>query len=89
VTTPKMPADNYSYIEFDGSKWRFKGMRANIFDAILGLKERKEAPSVLAQNFNLPLAAVNEAIEFVETHPEAVTQHQLRMLKIANENSRR
>jgi len=89
VGAPKMPSDKYSYIEFVGSKWRFKGMRANVVDAVLGLKARGEDPIVLANDFEIPLAAVHEAIKFVESNPEVVNQHQRRMLKIANENSRR
>jgi hypothetical protein len=89
VGASKMPSDKYSYIEFDGSKWRFKGLRANVIDAVLGLKERSETQTVLAQALNLPVAAIIEAIEFVESNPEIVIQHQRRMLKIANENSRR
>jgi hypothetical protein len=87
--TPKLPSDKYSYIEFDGAKWRFKGLRANIVDAVLGLKERSEDPTVMALDFDIPIAAVYEAIKFVESNPEVVSQHQRRMLKIANENSSR
>lgn len=89
VGAPKMPSDKYTYIEFDGSKWRFKGLRANVVDAVLGLRARGEEPSVLAQDLDLPMAAISEAVQFVESNPEAVNQHQRRMLKIANENSRR
>jgi hypothetical protein len=89
VAAPKMPSEKYSYIEFDGSKWRFKGLRANVIDAVLGLKERGEAHAVMAQDLSIPLAAVVEAVQFIESNPEIVGQHQRRMLKIANENSRR
>lgn len=86
---PKIQAESYQFIEFDGQKWRFKGYRAGIIDAVLGLQARGESPSVLAQDLHLPLIAVEEAIQFVQSHPEAVIEHQRRMLKIANEHSRR
>jgi len=86
---PKIQAENYQFIEFDGQKWRFKGYRAGVIDAILGLKARGESPVVLAMELQLPLDAIEEAIQFVQSHPEEVIKHQLRMMKIANERSPR
>lgn len=86
---PKIRVEYYQFIEFDGQKWRFKGYRAGVIDAILGLQARGESPSVLARELQLPLGAIEEAIQFVQSHPEAVIEHQRRMLNIANECSSR
>lgn len=89
VGTPKLPNDRYQYIEFVNEKWRFKGYRAGVIDAILGMRAREESAAMLARDLDLPVAAVEEAIQFVDSNPDAIAKHQRRMLKIANEHSHR
>jgi hypothetical protein len=89
MDAPKLQSESYQYIELREGKWRFKGRRANIIDAVLGLSERGDTIGALAQDLSLPEAAIEEAISFLQKNPEVISEHHRRMLKIANEHSRR
>lgn len=85
----KIEPDAFRFIEFRDEKWRFKGQRANVIDAIVGMKARQESVETLARDLDVSIDAVIEAVHFVDSHPEAVADHHRRMLKFANEHSRR
>lgn len=58
--------EKYQYIHFENNKWRFKGRRATVLDAISGMMDRKDSPDLLAKELDVPLEAVNEAIIFYQ-----------------------
>ncbi len=81
-------AEAYQFIQFENDKWRFKGRRAGVVDAVLGMRARNESAATLASGLEIPIAAVEEAVAFVDANPATVVEHQRRLMKIANEHSR-
>lgn len=62
------------YIHFENNKWRFKGRRANVIDAIAGLKDRKDSPELMAKELDVPVDAIKEAILFYDKNPDIVKE---------------
>lgn len=68
-------AKAYQFIQFESDKWRFNGRRAGVVDAVLGMQARNESTATLASELEVPIAAVEEAVVFVEANSAAVAEH--------------
>lgn len=77
---------NLKYIHFENEKWRFKGRRANVIDAVSGLLDRKDSPEMLASDLDIPVEAVIEAIEFYNNNPETVKSRIQKSHKYADDS---
>ncbi len=64
----------WQYLEKRPHPWRqqlyFKGRRLKAFDVWMDMMVNEETPEEAADNWDLPLAAVLEAIEYCQTHQE-------------------
>jgi uncharacterized protein (DUF433 family) len=67
-----MTTTQWQYLEKRPHPWRqqlyFKGKRLKAFDVWMDMMVNKETPSQAAENWDLPLDAVMEAIEYCQTH---------------------
>ncbi len=69
-----MTTTQWQYLEKRPHPWRqqlyFKGRRLKAFDVWMDMMVNEETPEEAADNWDLPLAAVLEAIEYCQTHQE-------------------
>ncbi len=69
-----MTTTQWQYLEKRPHPWRqqlyFKGRRLKAFDVWMDMMVNEETPEEAADNWDLPLAAVLEAIEYCSTHQE-------------------
>lgn len=69
-----MTATQWQYLEKRPHPWRqqlyIKGRKLTAFAVWMDMIVNGETPEEAAENWDLPLAAVLEAIEYCETHPE-------------------
>jgi hypothetical protein len=67
-----MSTTRWQYLEKHPYSWRkqlyFKGKRLKAFDVWMDMIVNKETPEEAAENWDLPLNAVIEAIEYCQTH---------------------
>jgi uncharacterized protein (DUF433 family) len=68
----------WQYLEKRPSSWRqqlyFKGKRLKAFDVWITMQVEQMTTSEAAEDWDLPLAAVQEAIEYCQTHQELLKQ---------------
>lgn len=73
MTTPKTQTQ-WQYLEKRPHPWReqlyFKGRKLKAFGVWMDMIVNQETPEEAAFNWDLPLEAVLEAIEYCETHRE-------------------
>ena len=66
------PEPTWRYLEKRPHPWRqqlsFKGRRLRAFSVWMDMLVNEETPEDAAENWNLPLAAVQEAIAYCEAH---------------------
>ena len=64
----------WRYLEKRPDSWRqqpyFRGKRLKAFDVWMDMLVNHESPEEAAINWDLPLAAVKEAIEYCESHQD-------------------
>jgi uncharacterized protein (DUF433 family) len=69
-----MTTTQWQYLESRPHSWRqqlyFKGKRLKAFDVWMDMIVNKETPEEAAENWDLPLNAIREAIEYCQTHQE-------------------
>lgn len=72
--TPPETQTQWQYLEKRPLSWRqqlyFKGRRLTAFGVWMDMIVNSETPEEAAENWDLPLEAVQEAIEYCETHQE-------------------
>lgn len=68
----------WQYLEPRPSSWRkqlfFKGRRLKAFDVWMTMQVEEMTPEETAEDWDLPLAAVEEAIEYCQTHQDLLKQ---------------
>lgn len=68
----------WQYLERRSQSWRqqlyFKGRKLTAFAVCMDMMVNGETPQEAADNWDLPLAAVQEAITYCETHHELLKQ---------------
>ena len=73
-----MTTTQWQYLEKRPHLWRkqlyFKGKRLKAFDVWMDMMVNKETPEEAAENWDLSLDAVMEAIEYCQTHQELLNQ---------------
>ena len=69
-----MTTTQWQYLEKRPHRWRkqlyFKGKRLKAFDVWMDMMVNRETPEEAAENWDLPLDAVMEAIEYCKTNQE-------------------
>ena len=69
-----MTTTQWQYLEKRSHPWRkqlyIKGKRLKAFDVWMDMIVNKETPVEAAENWDLPLDAVMEAIKYCQTHQE-------------------
>ena len=69
-----MTTTQWQYLESRPDSWRqqlyFKGKRLKAFDVWMDMMVNRETPQEAAENWDLPLDAVMEAIEYCKTNQE-------------------
>ena len=77
MTTPASKTQ-WQYLEPRPSSWRkqlfFKGKRLKAFDVWMTMQVEEMTPEETAEDWDLPLAAVEEAIEYCQTHQDLLKQ---------------
>lgn len=75
---PPQANRQWQYLEKRPHPWRqqlsFKGKRLKAFDVWMDMTVNGETPEEAAENWDLPLEAVREAIEYCQTHQELLRQ---------------
>lgn len=66
----------WEHLELRNNKWKIKGRRLNVVDLVLGMNARKETPEETCQTFMISHEELDEAILFLEQHPEEIARHQ-------------
>ena len=73
MTTPA-PQTQWQYLEPRPSSWRqqlyIKGKRLKAFDVWMTMLVEKMSPEETAEDWDLPLAAIQEAIQYCQTHQD-------------------
>ena len=73
-----MSTTQWQYLEKRPNSWRqqlyFKGKRLKAFDVWMDMMVNKDTPQEAAENWDLSLDAVMEAIEYCQTHQELLNQ---------------
>ena len=73
-----MTTTQWQYLEKRPNSWRqqlyFKGKRLKAFDVWMDMMVNMETPEETAENWDLSLDAVMEAIEYCQTHQELLNQ---------------
>ena len=73
-----MTTTQWQYLEKRPHPWRqqlyFKGKRLKAFDVWITMQVEQMTPSEAAEDWDLPLAAVQEAIEYCQNHQELLKQ---------------
>jgi uncharacterized protein (DUF433 family) len=77
MTTPASKTQ-WQYLEPRPSSWRkqlyFKGKRLKAFDVWMTMLVEEMTPEETALDWDLPLAAVEEAIKYCQTHQDLLKQ---------------
>jgi uncharacterized protein (DUF433 family) len=77
MTTPASKTQ-WQYLEPRPSSWRkqlyFKGKRLKAFDVWMTMLVEEMSPEETALDWDLPLAAVEEAIQYCQTHQDLLKQ---------------
>ncbi len=77
MTTPTSKTQ-WQYLEERPHPWRkqldFKGKRLKAFDVWMTMLVEKMSPEEMAEDWDLPLAAVEEAIQYCQTHQDLLKQ---------------
>ena len=73
-----MTTTQWQYLEKRLHPWRqqlyFKGKKLKAFDVWMDMMVNKDTPQEAAENWDLSLDAVMEAIEYCQTHQELLNQ---------------
>ncbi|MFI5267714.1 MAG: DUF433 domain-containing protein [Chloroflexota bacterium] len=65
-------AISFHYLAQNAKGTVIAGRRIRVYD-VLGYMHEGNAPEYIAENYNVPLAAVYEALAYAEEHPEEMT----------------
>ncbi len=60
------------FIHFHRKKYRFIGRRAGVFDTVFGMESRGDTPQITATELDLPIEAIFEAIDFVNSQQKKI-----------------
>ncbi len=73
-----MTTTQWQYLESRPHPWRkqlyFKGKKLKAFDVWMDMMVNRETPQEAAENWDLPLDAVMEAIEYCKTNQELLRE---------------
>jgi uncharacterized protein (DUF433 family) len=72
--------ETYRYLEHRADSWRrqpyLKGRRMTVANVVYGMRAYKLTPEEAAEDFDLPLEQIQEALLYYQRHPEIVQQDQ-------------
>lgn len=76
--SPNPSKPQWQYLEQRPHRWRkqlcFKGRRLKAFDVWADMIVNEMSPQEAAENWELPLAAIEEALEYCQTHQDLLKQ---------------
>ena len=72
--------EKYRFLEWRPHSWRkqpyLKGRRMTVANVVYGMRANKLTPEKAAEDFDLPLEQIREALLYYQRHPEVVQQDQ-------------